>query len=550
MLEWLDMRFLLLPSAGPRVPAALRAVFTASAAVCLLSGLAGCSLSLEDPEVDARKKLAKLVDSNWDLLEGRWLGDSTYTIFDTRASALAGALVMDFFPDTTVWARDTSRQIFPGILSARGHLLDESLRLDPAPLGGEPDTFAVRMRFLGNWLELDRQKDQRFIHLHKVKPFDSLVQAALLDSGIWLRLRHRISHDTTSIEALRSDFEYLRFSGDSLYRDSRRNGLARIAAGPLGKNGRRWLWSPATGARTLHLDLFHADSLRFWTFESGRPDSGYYQFTRVKTEHGSDLNMTPYLGELRTDTVRTSSTAFENHFGRFYDLVLGRDHGVTPLTNMPDMPRFSKWSMDSGFLWMEGAGIARTRFSVQKTSPLTLKLVSDSGHGFPVPTTLIQTLVDSARIAANPLERFERAGYMHIEIGADTLAYHFLSNSGGTSPEEHEIARIAAGDTLWAAWRINPSLETFGSSQGGFFFAFTGITADLGRFTCRSSPTLDLALRTTASADPSLAKGLVQGRCRIITSQKPAADSTLSITGQYQSRRRNGRPVAPLWSLP
>lgn len=557
MLEWVDMRSLLLPSpahgiaaAFQAASAAFRASSTALAAICLVSGLAGCSLSLEDPEVDARKKLAKLVDSNWDLLEGRWMGDSTYTIFDIRATSLAGSLVMDFFPDSTVWAFDTTRVIFPGRISARGFLLDESLRLDPAPLAGARDTFSVKMRFLGNWLELDRQKDQRFIHLHKLKPFDSLTQAALLDSGLWLRMRHRISHDTTSIEALRADFDYLRFSGDSLHRDSRRNGISRKAAGPLRKDGRRWAWTPTTGTRTLHLDLYHPDSLRLWPFDSGRPDSGYYLFTRVTAEHRNDLNMTSYLGELRTDTLKTASTTFENHFGRYYDLVLGEDYGVTPLTNMPDMPRFTRWSMDSGFLWMEGAGTARTRFAVQKTSSTGLKLVSDSGHGFPVPTTLIQTLVDSARVAANPLERFEQAGYMHIQIGSDTLAYYFLSNSGGTSPEEHEIARIADGDTLWAAWRINPTLETFGSGQSGFFFAFSGVTADLGRFTCRSAPVLDLALRTTASADPSLAKGLVQGKCRIIESRKPAADSVLAITGQFQSKRRNSRPSSPLWSLP
>lgn len=564
MLEWVDMRFLLLPYAGPwlaaafqavsasfRVaPAPKRTVSAALAATCLLTGLVGCSLSLEDPEVEARKKLAKLVDANWDLLEGRWLGDSTYTIFDIRASTLAGSLVMDFFPDSTVWAADTSRLIFPGRISARGLLLDESLRLDPAPLAGGKDTFTVRMRFLGNWLELDRQRDQRFIHLHKVKPIDSLTRAALLDSGLWLRMRHRITHDTTSIEALRSDFEYLRFSGDSLYRDSRRNGLALKASGPLRKDGRRWTWTPASGSRTLHLDLYHPDSLRFWPFDSGKPDSGYYLFTRVMAEDRNDLDMTSYLGELRTDSIKTSATALENHFGRYYDLVLGKDYGVTSLTNMPDMPRFSKWVMDSGFLWMEGAGTARTRFSVRKISPSALNLLSDSGHGFPSPTTLMQTIVDSARIAANPLERFERAGYMHIEIGSDTLAYYFLSNSGGTSLEEHEIARIATDDTLWAAWRINPTLETFGSSQSGFFFAFSGNTAALGRFTCMSLPVLDLALRTTASADPSLAKGLVQGRCRIIQSQKPPADSTLSITGQFQSRRRDGRTRSSLWNLP
>ena len=50
----------------------------------------------------------------WDLLEGRWIGDSTYTLFDTQAEQLDGRVVMDFFPDGSFQVLDSSRTLFAG----------------------------------------------------------------------------------------------------------------------------------------------------------------------------------------------------------------------------------------------------------------------------------------------------------------------------------------------------------------------------------------------------------------------------------------------------
>lgn len=520
-------------------------------------GLSGCSLNLEDPEVEARKKLEKVAEPSWDLLEGRWAGDSTYTVFDDRATGLAGQLVLDIFPDSSLWSRDDSRKVFPGGLSARASLGFDTLHILPAPGQGSPGTFHVKLRFLGNWLELHRASDRRSTHFHKLKPMDSSRREVLLDSGLWIRRLRRIAYDTSSAEPLRRDFDYLRFPGDSLHMDTRRNGLSAVLAGPLRPAGKRWTWSPGGPERTVHIDLFHPDSLRFWPYSGGRPDSGYSLYTRGSRAHPLDLDMTAWIGHLRTDSVKAGLSETECHYGRYFDLVLGRDHSVSTLTNMPGMPLFKTWSVDSGFLFMEGdSPVKQTRFSVRKISGKSLSLVSDSSGGFSRTTALVQTLVDGSTFADRPLDRFDQAGFLHLTVGTETLAYYFLSASNRNNPEEHEIALIRASgasgapDTAWAAWRVHPAQETFGSSQSGFLFAFSGRTQALGRFTCRSSPDLDLTLRATASGDPALARGLVQGTCRLTEAETMPPDSVLAVTGEFRSRRRSAALSAPFWSRP
>ncbi len=530
-----------------------------AAAAPALSLLAACSLSLEDPELEAKKKLAKQVEPTWELLEGRWLGDSTYTVFDAKSTPLFGALILDVFPDSTVWARDPTGLVFPGTdaadsapssYAARAAFAEGRLRLSGAPGNPGPDTLAVRMRFLGNWLELERRSDRRTVHFHKLKHFDSAAREALLDSGIWLRRAVRISYDTLRPDSLRRDFDYLAFPGDSLRRESRRGGLARTEAGPIAPAGSGFAWRPEGGERSLRLDLFHADSLRMWPMAEGRADSGYSLYVRARGPHPLDLDMTAYAGHLRTDTVRIDRSAFDTHFGRFYDLVLGVDHAVRTLTNMPSMPRFDSWEVDSGFLWLDGEGDVRTRFRVEKPSPKALTLVAGATPAFSRPTTLIQTLVDGSRFEDHPLERFDQAPYLRVAAGpADTFAFYFQAAYRKQDYEGFEISGHVGDDTLWAAWRLDGS-ETYSSGQDGFFFAFQGRTADLGRFTCRGIPSLDLTIRTLAGSSPELASGLIQGACRIIASELPPADSALEITGDFRGRRRADILQSPLWKLP
>lgn len=534
------------PSLRRADPAMLAATFALAAFT-----LAGCSLSIEDPEVEARKKLAKLVEPTWELLEGRWLGDSTYTIFDDRAAGLKGRMILDFHPDSTFWAIDSSRLVLAGESEGPARLSLDTLVLPAARNKAEADTFAVRLRFLGNYLELGRRLDQRFAHFHKVKPYDDTTLAALLDTSLWLRLTQRIAHDTTRREALRKDFDYLSFSGDSLYRDTRRDGISRVEGGGLSRNGRRWTWSPASGARTLHLDLFHPDSLRLWPYNAGRPDSGFSLYARTTGRSALDLDVTPFAGHLRTDSLEDRGNRMETHYGRYYDLVLGADHSVTTHSVIPSLPRFRAWSMDSGFLWLEGPTGVKSRLRVERPTEKTLRILTDAGNGFPFSHILWLTLVDGPRILANPMERFAQASYLHLEVGGDSLKYYFSQASNRNSPEEHEIARIDSVDTLWAAWRFNAAQETFGSSQPGFLFAFHGRNAALGRYTCRSVPGKDMAIRTLASPDPTLARGLVQGACQLTAVERGMpADSTLALTGEFRSKRRLAGLHAPFWRQP
>jgi hypothetical protein len=532
----------------------LRPAVLAAAGLLLWLGpvLQGCSLSLENPEEEARKKLATLVPPTLDLLEGRWIGDSTYTIFDLRATPLGRGLIMDIFPDSTLSARDTGRLVFPSRYAARLSLSMDTLRVLPSPGKGQPDTFTVKLRFLGNWLELARAGDQRIVHLHKEKLFDSASRKVLLDSGLWIRLRTRLNLDSTRPETLRRDFEYLRFGGDSLRREVRRNGIAEIRSGPIEASGNRWKWTPGGSDRILHVDLFHADSLRVWYFAGSRPDSGFAVYSRLSARHPADLDVAPLLGHLRGDTLRATAgpgspaVATALHYGRYYDLALRDDHSMTTLTNMPGMPLFTSWSLDSGQLVMAGDS-STARFKATALPGGRTALLSPAGGLLKEAVELNLTSIDGSRLAAHPLERFDRASYLHIVTGDDTLAYYFANASNRKSPEEHEIARIEGSDTLWAAWRLNAVQETYASSQAGFLFVFQGRTGALGRFTCRSEADLELALRASLSGDPDLAQGTAQGSCRIVSAEKAPADSVLPVTGTFRSKRKGAVVVSPLW---
>ena len=260
--------------------------------------------------------------------------------------------------------------------------------------------------------------------------------------------------------------------------------------------------------------------------------------------------MAPFLGHLRTDSLRIDFATSETHYGRFYDLVFGTDHSVRTLTNMAAMPRFGSWSIDSGFLFLQGDSVAKTRCKATADSAEGPRLAAEAGGAFPRATLLMATLVDGTRLADHPLERFGTANYLHLAVGPDTLAYYFLGSLQRATLEEYEIARVEGADTLWAAWRLDPAVETFGSGQASFFFAFQGRHAALGRFACRAAAGLDLAIRTTVSPDPQLAKGLVQGACRVTAAERPPADSVLEVTGEFRMRKRLMGQRSPLWSRP
>lgn len=507
--------------------------------------LTHCSLSLENPEDDARKKLAKIVPTTFAALEGRWDVDSTYTVFDTKSTLLRDrGIQLELFSDTTLLALDTQNIAFSGKISARFHLKADTLFIEAAtrslPTASVlADTFLVKLRFLGNYLELDHPFDQRSTFFHKHGFLDSVAQDSLLRDSLWLLKSHRVNQESLLIEPLTRDFSYLRIKSDSIFRDQHSNGVFRTDAEKLSRSGRKWTWTNAIGSREFFVDLITKDTLRVWPLVSGKPDSGFDTYTRTSRPHRFDLDLHPFLGHVRTDSMLDPGTRLVNHFGRFFDLEFGEDHTILTQTNMASLPRFQSWSIDNGLLIMSGTGVSGTKFKVDTTIPKTLKLIPVATGVLLLSTQLYMTKVDASRYAEHPLERFDQASYAHIILGMDTLRYYFSVNYMNVNPEEFEIQNQNPLDSSWLTLRINPGQESFQSSQVGFRYLMEGRTQSLGKFTCKAQPTNDLVIRLSPSSDPTFALGQIQGHCHVLTSTFVPADSNLLLEGNFRFKRKS-----------
>jgi hypothetical protein len=508
--------------------------------------LCGCSLSLENPEQDAKNKVAKPVPTTMEALVGRWKADSTYTVDDTRALVIKQEPVwLEIFADTSYSRSDTSRLAFDGSSDGACYRSGDTLITFPTNSSSSPDTFLVRLSFLGNYLQLHHLADQRFTFFHKIKPRDSAAQSALLRDSLWRMQGRRLEPGLFKAETYKEDFAYLRFSGDSMYADVRRNGVARFDSGILARSGSKWTWKAASGDREFLADLVKDDSLRLWPLTGGRPDSGYIVYVRASRRHPLDVDMRPLLGHMRCDSIFYPLVHVENHYGRYYDWTLTEDHKVAVETNMPDVPRFASWTLDSGTVAMDGPGIDRVRFTVASgEGPGVLMAQGDNffGNG----TRIFQTKVDPARFAADPLERFETASYLRLVVAGDTLDYFF---NGNNLNERFDIARIVSDSVYWSAITLSKDRETFQSSQPGFFFAFQARNAALGRYACRSRPEKDLVIRQAASGNPLMAQGQVQGACQVLNAETPTADTVLTVEGSFRLKRRSyGSLASHAWT--
>jgi hypothetical protein len=518
-------------------------------ALAILSGccFSGCSLSLEDPELDARNKVAKAIPTTMEALVGRWKADSTYTIFDSQAEQLTGASVwLEVFADTSYSQIDTTRVTFNGKSDGVYHLSGDTLITFPS--AGPADTFMVRLSFAGNYLQLTHPSDQRLSFFHRIKPQDSATQITLLKDSIWLMEGRRPGPGIFQREPQVGNFSYLRFSGDSMYSDVRVNGVVRTDSGLLAKQGFTWTWKATRGDLGFLADLVEDDSLRMWPLTEGRPDSGYFLYSRNSRTHPRDIDMRKLLGHMRCDSIHFASGIVENHFGRYYDWTFSEDHKVVVETNMEDVARFDAWSLDSGFLALDAPGFPRTRLRVAADSGRAVLTAIGTG-AFRSGENIFQTRVDASRFADHPLERFDRASYLQLVIAGDTAEYFHNVNY---SKESFEIARkISASLYYWASIFLVKNQETFQSGQPGFYFAFEGRTAALGAFQCRSRPNRDLVIRSTLPGDPLLAQGLIQGACQIVKADSAFTDSTLNLEGSFRLRRKNvGSMFSTAWGLP
>jgi hypothetical protein len=512
--------------------------------LCLGLALCHCSLSLEDPAQEAKDKLAKVVPTSMELLVGRWVGDSTYTADDTRATGLARSVQMEILPDTTYGLSDTGRYAFPA-QRAQGvfYLHVDTLILFPS--SAAPDTFIVHLRFLGNYLEMVRVSEQRYTFFHKLKPRGARELDSLLADSLWALRGRRIAPGIYHGEPLTKDFTYLWFRSDSMFADMRVNGVIRTDSGPLARDGGRWTWRAAGGEREFLADMPAPDSLRLWPLIDGRPDSGWSDWVRAGARHPRDIDMRRAIGHLRGDSLKDAAHAFEYHYGRYYDWILGEDHTVRVETNMPGVPMWTSWTLDSGYLSLAGTGRPAQRMRVD-TSGGRLRFRIDTGAYFPAPTVYSATLVNGD-FAANPLDRFQKVSYLMLKTGGDSLFYFFNPSNQG---DRFEITAGPAASALWAGFVLPKALETFQSGQTGFYLAFSDSTRALGRFTCRSRADRDLAVRQTGS-DPSFAAGFIQGACEIQKADSAFADSALAIEGNFKILRADrGGFANPGWSLP
>jgi hypothetical protein len=477
-------------------------------------------------------------------LIGRWKADSTYTVDDTRALVVKQDPVwMEIFPDSSFSQLDTSRLTFNG--KSEGVYLQSGDTLITSPSNAPPDTFLVQLTFLGNYLRLHHPSDQRYTFFHKVKPRDSAEQTRMLRDSLWRMVGRRPEPGVFKTEANTVDFSYLRFSGDSMYAEVRANGVARLDSGVLSRKDFNWTWKAASGTREFLADLVKEDSLRLWPLTEGRPDSGYSVYLRTSHPHKFDLDMRPLLGHLRCDSIFFPAVRLENHYGRYYDWTLTPDHKVAVETNMPGVPIFSSWTLDSGTVALDAPGFDRVRFTLMPGSG-SRELLAQGVNYFGNGGRVFATLVDPARFASKPLERFETASYLRLIVAGDTLDYFF---GGNNVRDQFEAMRIVSDSVYWAAINLSKTQENFLSSQPGFFFAFQGRNAALGRYACRSRPERDLVIRQSASGHPLMAQGLVQGACQVLNAQTPAADTLLDVEGSFRFKRRTYGPIASeAWS--
>ncbi|MEO6098557.1 MAG: hypothetical protein ABIQ80_22685 [Fibrobacteria bacterium] len=502
---------------------------------------------MENPDLDARNKVAKAIPTTMSALIGRWKADSTYTVFDSRAEQLTSASVwMEVFADTSYSQIDTTKLAFNGKSDGVYYLSGDTLITFPS--AAPPDTFMVRLSFAGNYLQLTRSSDQRLTFFHKIKPWDSVTQITMLKDSIWRMEGRRLDPGIFRPEPQVRNFSYLHFSGDSMFSDVRVNGVVRTDSGLLVKRGFTWTWKATKGDLAYLADLVQDDSLRMWPLTEGRPDSGYFLYSRNLSTHFHDIDMRKLLGHMRCDSIRFTSGIVENHYGRYYDWTFSEDHKIFVETNMNDMARFNAWSLDSGLLILDAPGFPRTRVQVTADSGKAVLTAIEAG-AFRSGENIFQTKVDPSRFPEHPLERFDRASYLQLVVSGDTAEYFHNENY---SKESFEIARrISESQYYWASIILNKNLETYQSGQPGFYFAFEGRTATLGAFQCRSRPNRDLVIRSTVSGDPILAQGLIQGACQILKADSAFTDSTLNLEGAFRLRRKNmGSMFSTAWGFP
>jgi hypothetical protein len=518
--------------------------------------LTACSLQFDNPVDATLQKILKPYPVSFTGMVGRWVADSTYTLQDARAMPLGTQDVeLDFHPDSTFFMLDTSAKVFPPPVYGSFKLIGDSISLRPDSASAYPAK--ATLRFLGNYLEIYLPQKQRIVAFHKSKAPDSLNVAAWLDSLRWMAVQRRDSSGPQVQEPLRSRFEYLIFSGDSLIHENNQDGIYARDSGTYTLAaltiGTQVTEQKSGGIRSWLLQWVGNDSLRFWPLGNGKPDSGFVLYARTRGKHPFDLDCSFLPGYWRGDSLLQNGLWRELDYGYFFDLGFDSAHHISVTTNTADLPRFESWDIDSGRLLFRDPS---------ETRSLVLNTAGNAHFGVGSVTTVPEdfrlrfTLADSSQIRANPISRFSRAPYARVAVGSDTLNYFWYSNYTRISApaDLFELFGVFGADTLSLIAQLPEGNQTYSSSLAAFDFGFAGETLSLGRFTCFSAPSVPFALRLLSNVDPTVVPGTFQGACKVSSAEKPAglsADSTLEISGDFRFRFiSSGTLKSPLWSQP
>jgi len=510
-------------------------------------------LQWDDPVANLRDEIAKPIPPNDSLLSGHWVGDSTYTLRDTKALSLGDRpLNLWLFRDGRFRITDSTQAAFPKLWRGTYSRANDSLFLQPdAGSSGESRLFIVKLTFLGNYLGLYQPAELRYTHWHlrsQLKP-DTLLP--FLERGIWTCVLRRDAADSQTPETLRSRFEYLYFNPEGYRREWWNRGIKREETGPLSREGDT-LWLGGGENQGYVWELLAPDTLRLWPLSNARLDSGFSLYHRMDSLPRYHLDLNGLPGYWRGDSARDSLGLQAMNYERFIDLRFGKEGTLTAFRQGSRVPAFTSWDIDSGRVLLQGSGQPAYRMAPKITTQggdTLLTLFADPSRENPNPLKLYGTRRDGETLAVNPIARFPSQNHASLRIGSDTLL--FLSHAAWMNgkPEQAEFAAIPSPDTAWLILTL-PAQASFSSDETGFRLKIQARTDDLGRFTCQAAADLALTLRRDPSSTDTLAIGSLQGHCRLVGAEKPPADSTLNLEGEYLIRRHAGALQSPLWKSP
>jgi hypothetical protein len=501
-----------------------------------------CALKIDDPVGNLQEKINTAIETSDSALIGAWVADSTYTLRDTAPKRLTdNPLTLNLYRDGRFRMSPGLQIVFPNLVSGIYRRNGDSLTLSQVDANVE-HMGIVSLTFLGNYLRVYQPSQLRYAFFHKVPRADTASADAFLDSGFWVLHSRRDSLDIVSREKGTNRFEYLFFRNGKLRREIWIQGLPRADSGEFRVVGDS-LWCDGIPNGRWVFEAIHGDTLRLWPLRQGVTDSGFMQFARVDSFPKWHRDLRPYMGYWRGDSLRDTSGKKRTEYESYFDLALDTHGRVQVFSKSLKLPAFSNWSLDSGRFVFTGA--ANGAYSMEPSlffrgqDTLVQWITSREA---PADRTLdfYGTKSDSTGWGQSLLARFPLKNHAVIRWATDSAAYLSFSHFAA-SPDRAEFGQSVPPESLWVVFHL-PSQASISSSQSGFYFKMQGRDTTRGLFHCSSRSDLPLTLRMqadSAASTASLSRGDILGACHIDSSQIPAPDSVLPISGEYRIERKS-----------